>query len=78
MRGDEAELAMRTRMQSSGRTSMTIDANGAVVIDLRTGWPRSVSLGGAVNGTIDGMPISGNLKSTHVMTVLAPGALPPP
>lgn len=78
VRGDEAELAMRTRMQSSGRTSMTIDANGAVVIDLRTGWPRSVSLGGAVNGTIAGMPISGNIKSTQVMTVLAPGTAPPP
>lgn len=78
VRGDEVELAMRTRMESGGRASMTIDANGAIVIDLRTGWPRSVSLGGAVNGTIAGMPISGNMRSTQVMTVLAPGAAPPP
>jgi hypothetical protein len=60
--GGRAVFAMKTSMQLEGKATMKMEMNGTATLDVATGRPLAVELGGPLDGTAKGQPLTGTMK----------------
>ena len=70
--GDRAVFAMKTSMEVTGKAAMKVELDGAVTVDIKTGRPLALELGGQLVGTVAKMPVTGTMTGTITYAYAAP------